>query len=42
MADVAFVFHWPPDRMDEFTIAELMRWRQLAVSRFNHVNKGAE
>jgi Phage P2 GpE len=37
MADIAVVFHWPPQAMDELTITELMAWRERA-----RVRSGAE
>jgi len=33
MADIAAVFHWSPQAMDELTIAELMDWRERARVR---------
>lgn len=33
MADVAVVFHWAPADMNDFTIAELMEWRERARER---------
>lgn len=33
MADLAVVFHWPPSAMDDFTIGELMDWRERARVR---------
>ncbi len=33
MADVAAVFHWSDDRMDEMEPHDLLRWRELAVER---------
>lgn len=33
MADLAVVFHWAPDQMASFTIAELMQWRERARER---------
>jgi hypothetical protein len=33
MADVAAVFHWPPDVMDPMTVEELMAWRERARER---------
>jgi len=33
MADVAAVFHWPPEAMDTLDPADLRRWRALAVER---------
>ncbi len=38
MADIAFVFHWPPSCMNAMELGELMSWQQLAVQRFNAVN----
>lgn len=33
MADIAVVFHWPPQAMDGFSLPELMEWRELARVR---------
>lgn len=33
MADIAGVFHWTPAAMDDFTINELMAWRERARLR---------
>ncbi|MDA5192788.1 GpE family phage tail protein [Govanella unica] len=33
MADIAAVFHWPPQAMAEFSLTELMNWRELAAQR---------
>jgi len=33
MADVALVFHWPPEVMDAMDIDELLDWRRLAAER---------
>lgn len=38
MADIAAVFHWSPETMDRMDVLELMRWRGLAVERFNAMN----
>jgi hypothetical protein len=35
MADIALVFHWPPDHLDRMSIAELGRWRAKAAARQN-------
>lgn len=35
MADIAFVFHWPPDIMDGLPIGDLMKWRERAARRHN-------
>ncbi|WP_144741835.1 GpE family phage tail protein [Collimonas humicola] len=37
MADIAVVFHWPPQAMDELDITDLMAWRERA-----RVRSGAE
>ncbi|WP_018748812.1 GpE family phage tail protein [Chitiniphilus shinanonensis] len=34
MADIATVFHWPPQAMHDFTLAELMAWRERARVRY--------
>lgn len=39
MADIAFVFHWPPDVMDGLTIGDLMKWRERAAKRHNPEDK---
>lgn len=33
MADLAVVFHWPPAAMDDFSLTELMDWRERARVR---------
>jgi hypothetical protein len=33
MADIAVVFHWPPQSMDPMGAAELMMWHERAVAR---------
>lgn len=35
MADVALVFHWPPDVMNAMAPEELARWRAKAQARMN-------
>lgn len=35
MADIAIIFHWPPDCMYSMGLGELMYWRNLAVQRHN-------
>ena len=37
MADIATVFHWPPQAMDGLSLVELMDWRERA-----RVRSGAE
>ncbi|WP_233356999.1 GpE family phage tail protein, partial [Vibrio cholerae] len=38
-ADIAAVFHWPPEQMDGMDFDELMRWRELAIERFKAMNQ---
>lgn len=33
MADIAVIFHWPPQAMDEMALTELMDWRERARTR---------
>lgn len=33
MADIAAIFHWSPAVMDEFSLQELMEWRERARER---------
>lgn len=33
MADVAMVFHWPPETMREMQIEELLDWQRRAAER---------
>ncbi|PTE15909.1 GpE family phage tail protein [Pseudogemmobacter blasticus] len=33
MADIAVVFHWPPQAMDPMTLDELARWWGKARAR---------
>lgn len=33
MADLAVVFHWSVADMADFTLDELMQWRDLAIAR---------
>lgn len=42
MADIAVVFHWPPDVMDSMPLDELMHWHQAAVERWNAMNANKE
>ena len=30
MADIAIIFHWPPQAMDGMAVSELMHWRAQA------------
>jgi hypothetical protein len=33
MANIAAVFHWPPDVMGRMDVEELMHWHALAAER---------
>jgi hypothetical protein len=33
MADIAVVFHWPPQAMTGFSLSELVEWRERARVR---------
>lgn len=33
MADIAVIFHWPPSEMNNFSLTELMEWREQARQR---------
>lgn len=39
MADIAVVFHWPPQAMYEFSLPELMDWRERAIELHNRINE---
>lgn len=39
MADIAIIFHWPPQAMDEMTLSDLMNWRAQAARRANPPDK---
>lgn len=39
MADIAAVFHWPLSELRMLDPAELVLWRDLAVERWNVMNK---
>ncbi|MGW8136859.1 GpE family phage tail protein [Sphingomonas zeae] len=41
MADIAFVFHWPPQAMDRLSVAELMTWRHQAARRHDPERHGS-
>lgn len=38
MADIASVFHWQPDEMNQMPVEELARWREKARARFEAQN----
>nr|WP_324152317.1 GpE family phage tail protein [Citrobacter portucalensis] len=33
MADIATVFHWPPDATESMSLTELLVWRHKAILR---------
>lgn len=42
MADIAAIFHWPPDVLERMSIAELLHWQRAAVDRWNRMNGSKE
>lgn len=40
MADLAYVFHWPPSELDALTIDELQAWHDQALRLMQEANKG--
>lgn len=42
MADIAAIFHWPPDVLDRLSLDQLVHWQDLAVDRWNRMNKAKE
>lgn len=41
MADIAAIFHWGPDVLEQMDLPDLARWQRLAIDRWNRMN-GAE
>lgn len=39
MADIAIIFHWPPQAMDEMSLSDLMHWRGHAAKRSKSPDK---
>ncbi|EDV0343363.1 MULTISPECIES: GpE family phage tail protein [Enterobacteriaceae] len=33
MADIATIFHWPPDVTGDMSLTELLEWRHKAILR---------
>ncbi|MBT0887556.1 GpE family phage tail protein [Acinetobacter towneri] len=33
MANIAVVFHWPPQTYEHMSLTELSKWHQLAIER---------
>lgn len=42
MADIAFIFHWLPEAMDQMAIDDLARWHHRALDRYNRANTPRE
>lgn len=42
MADIAAVFHWPPEALDRLDIVDLLDWREAAVERWNRMHGGKD
>jgi len=38
MADIAFIFHWPPSEMDAMSLDELTGWWHRALERVKAAN----
>ena len=38
MADIAAIFHWPPDVMEAMPLAELLGHHTRAVERWNRMH----
>jgi hypothetical protein len=38
MADIAMIFHWSLSDLEALEIEELIRWRRLAIDRWNKVH----
>lgn len=38
MADIALIFHWPPQAFDDMSFTELMQWREKARERNEQEN----
>lgn len=39
MADIAAIFHWGLADLERLDVLDLLRWRDLAVTRWNEMNK---
>lgn len=39
MADIAAIFHWSPSELAALDLEELITWRDLAVDRWNRMNR---
>ncbi|MBW8824656.1 MAG: GpE family phage tail protein [Xanthomonadales bacterium] len=39
MADIAIVFHWPPETFDRMSVTELVGWHDKALIRWKRINR---
>lgn len=39
MADIAFIFHWPPSEMAAMPLDEILNWHTLAKERLEIYGK---
>jgi len=39
IADIAFIFHWPLSEIERLDIADLIHWRDMAVTCWNRANE---
>lgn len=42
MADIAFIFHWQPDRMMEMRTGEILDWRDKALTRWQQAHGSSD
>ncbi|MCC5811209.1 MAG: GpE family phage tail protein [Ectothiorhodospiraceae bacterium] len=40
MADIAFIFHWPPDQLLAMRAGQILDWRDKARRRWNQAYGG--
>ena len=38
MAEIAAIFHWPPEALEALSYDDLLFWRERAVSLWNRMN----
>ncbi|MEO7467870.1 MAG: GpE family phage tail protein, partial [Sphingobium limneticum] len=42
MADIAIIFHWPPQSMADMDLSDLMQWRSHAAKRSKPSDKNGK
>ncbi|MCS4503900.1 GpE family phage tail protein [Arhodomonas aquaeolei] len=42
MADIAFIFHWPPEPLAAMRVSEILGWRDKALARWHKAYGGNE